>query len=266
MNRKKLTALIMVLALALTTLVGGTLAYFTDEDDATNTFTMGNVKIELLEEFEQEAAELVPGKDITKAISVRNTGNNEAFVRVHIAIPSNLDDGDPEFAATNNFVHFNFDWESVVYSQWTWFNTDAPKSTPYAEYPGYPGTGNKEWNFYTTTVDEVKYNVYVVTYRSALASGEITGTDAMSNVYLDASVDNKYITDDEGNITKIMFVDNKGNEFELPAVVEDDIVKVDGTALDILVAAEGVQTEGFTTAIEALNKAFGVPGTYNPWA
>ena len=49
MNRKKLVALIMVLALAFTTLVGGTLAYFTDTDDATNVFTSGNVDIDLTE-------------------------------------------------------------------------------------------------------------------------------------------------------------------------------------------------------------------------
>ena len=34
----------------------------------------------------------------------------------------------------------------------------------------------------------------------------------------------------------------------------------------IYVIAEGAQAAGFDDAYTALNTAFGVPGTYNPWA
>ena len=47
--KKKILALCLVVALAVTAVVGGTLAYFTDTDNETNTFTVGNVKIDLLE-------------------------------------------------------------------------------------------------------------------------------------------------------------------------------------------------------------------------
>lgn len=47
--KKKILALCLVVALAVTAVVGGTLAYFTDTDKETNTFTVGNVKIDLLE-------------------------------------------------------------------------------------------------------------------------------------------------------------------------------------------------------------------------
>ena len=47
--KKKILVLCLVVALAVTAVVGGTLAYFTDKDAETNTFTVGNVKIDLLE-------------------------------------------------------------------------------------------------------------------------------------------------------------------------------------------------------------------------
>lgn len=48
MNKKKLVSLCLVLALAITAAIGGTMAYFTDyTDTAENTFTVGNVDIEL---------------------------------------------------------------------------------------------------------------------------------------------------------------------------------------------------------------------------
>lgn len=48
---KKKTILVAAIAVMLVAalVVGGTLAYFTDKDNATNTFTVGNVNIELLE-------------------------------------------------------------------------------------------------------------------------------------------------------------------------------------------------------------------------
>ena len=47
--KKKLTAIFLCVALVAIAIVGASLAYFTDTKSATNTFTVGNVKIELLE-------------------------------------------------------------------------------------------------------------------------------------------------------------------------------------------------------------------------
>lgn len=257
-NRKKLVALVMVLALALASMIGGTLAYFTDDEAAVNTFTMGNVKIDLIEKFEDNA-ELIPGKDITKAVTVKNVGHNEAYVRVHIAIPAIVDDGDPSFAAVNNFLHFNFDWDSVKDGQWTWFETDTPAEIKYADYPGYPATGNPEWNFYTETIGGVEYNVYVVTYETALISGKETTTAAINNVYLDASVDNEFV-EENGKVTSIIYTDTHQNKIVLDT---EDVTAAIPDAFKILVVAEAAQKEGFTSAIEALNTAFGVPGEYD---
>ena len=47
--KKKVTALCLCVALLAVAVVGASLAYFTDTDKATNTFTVGNVKIDLIE-------------------------------------------------------------------------------------------------------------------------------------------------------------------------------------------------------------------------
>lgn len=47
--KKKLLLFALVIAMAAIAIVGGTLAYFTDTKEATNTFTVGNVKIDLIE-------------------------------------------------------------------------------------------------------------------------------------------------------------------------------------------------------------------------
>ena len=47
--KKKITAICLCVALLAIAIVGATLAYFTDTKSATNTFTVGNVKIDLIE-------------------------------------------------------------------------------------------------------------------------------------------------------------------------------------------------------------------------
>ena len=47
--KKKITAIFLCVALLAIAIVGASLAYFTDTDQATNTFTVGNVKIDLIE-------------------------------------------------------------------------------------------------------------------------------------------------------------------------------------------------------------------------
>lgn len=230
--KKKILSLCLVLALAATAVIGGTLAYFSDTDAQKNTFTTGNVAIDLWEDFGDNDTdgieELIPAtgsaqagtlkNGIEKEVYVDNTGSEDAYVRVHIAIPSILDDGADTFDAGKNVLHFNYTPESVADGKWNWSDS-------------VNGTTGSNWNYYTTTIDKVSYNVYVVTYETKLAKGEST-VDAMEQVYLDSKVTNE-------DITKIK--------------------KTLGDNWYIYVAAEGTQAEGFTNAYEALNTAFGNP-------
>ena len=73
--KKKILALCLCVAMLAIAIVGGTLAYFTDTDTETNTFTVGNIKIDLVENFQQDS-ELMPGLDIPKEVYINNVGDN----------------------------------------------------------------------------------------------------------------------------------------------------------------------------------------------
>ena len=76
-------------------IVGSSLAYFTDRKEATNTLTIGNVKIDLTEPNweatgEEEAEEMYPGEAVAKDPTVANIGANPAFVRVKVIWPEDV--------------------------------------------------------------------------------------------------------------------------------------------------------------------------------
>lgn len=117
--KKKILVLCLVVALAVTAVVGGTLAYFTDKDAETNTFTVGNVKIDLieqqkgaqgLEDFEDDKV-LVPGTSdvnaVSKIVTVKNTGANDAWVWVDLKIPAYLVSSEYPTNESKNALHWN---------------------------------------------------------------------------------------------------------------------------------------------------------------
>lgn len=87
--KKKITAIALVVCLVAVAVVGGSLAYFTDKADATNTFTVGNVDITLTEPNwtstgSQDAPEVYPGEPLAKDPTVKNDGANPCFVRIKV--------------------------------------------------------------------------------------------------------------------------------------------------------------------------------------
>lgn len=72
--------------------IGGTMAYLTDSETATNTFTIGQVKIDLEEpEYakltETQKKDLVPNQIVAKDPQVENTGVNDAIVFLKVEMP-----------------------------------------------------------------------------------------------------------------------------------------------------------------------------------
>lgn len=87
--KKKILAITLCVAMLAIMLVSGTLAYFTDNDAKTNTFTVGNVDIKLTEpKWEEtgkaEAENAYPGEALAKDPTVTNDGKNPCFVRVSV--------------------------------------------------------------------------------------------------------------------------------------------------------------------------------------
>lgn len=89
MNKKKILVLAVSVCLVAILAIGGTLAYFTDDEEATNTFTVGNVDITLTEPNwegtgSQDAPEVYPGEPLAKDPTVKNDGANPCFVRIKV--------------------------------------------------------------------------------------------------------------------------------------------------------------------------------------
>lgn len=84
--KKKIVSLCLVVALIAVAVIGGTLAYFTDTDSATNTFTVGNVDISLTEDQWVAPTAAEPGVAYAKNPVVSNIGANDAWVRVNVTL------------------------------------------------------------------------------------------------------------------------------------------------------------------------------------
>lgn len=103
MKRKIL--LVASLAICVATIASGTLAYFTAEGQAHNVITTGKVGIELVEKTKSDSgAEIdfpeegisgvMPGASVSKIVSVKNTGDAEAWIRVWVNVAIS-ESGDP---------------------------------------------------------------------------------------------------------------------------------------------------------------------------
>lgn len=87
--KKKIFAIVLCMAMLAIAVVGGTMAYFTDNDEKTNTFTVGNVSIVLNEPNwdttgAAEAFDVYPGEPLAKDPAVTNDGSNPCFVRISV--------------------------------------------------------------------------------------------------------------------------------------------------------------------------------------
>ena len=259
---KKKTILVAAIAVRLVAalVVGGTLAYFTDKDNATNTFTVGNVKIDLLEsslhrenagyvgtpgeelnpknaelwsevlkqgsnntspykagdtfytddQIEANAAtytcdgvELAPGQSYHKMPYVKNTGANDAYIRICVMIPADLD------TAILN---------SSMYTTTALNNKEFTKA--------YDNTG-------AVVRDGVKYNVYTFTRIAPLKAGEMTYWNVWGTIHMDTDVTNE----------------------EIASLFGEGKPYADGT-FPVLVEADAIQADGFANATDAF-AAFG---------
>lgn len=162
--KKKILAIALAVAL-LAIVVSGSLAYFTAQDKVTNTFTVGSVKIEIYENEEATEEDVIefgklvpvvntadPAADesyLEKVVDVKNIGNNDAYIRTHIAIPT----------ALVGYLHLD-----LTETGWVRQADSA------------------------ATVDGVAYTVYTWDHTAAVTSDSFTN-ELLQGVYLGADVD-----------------------------------------------------------------------------
>lgn len=180
--KKKIIVLAIVACLALTAIAGASLAYFTDTEEAENVFTSGKVDITLNEVFDEETAQLIPGVDIEKDVTITLSEDSvESYVWYTYAIPSALDNDD----ASKNIVHVNHagrNWLAYRENSKYWAEGQT-EATPEDQcwIVDYEVKKN-------VVIDQVEYNVYTALYNGTLEAGEET-TVGMTKVYCDTKVD-----------------------------------------------------------------------------
>ena len=254
MTKKRFVAILLCVTLVALAAIGATFAYLTSTDSVTNTFTVGNVKIDLIEsrlhrenagipngetsdselwsnvnkegtgntskykagdtfytdaQIEADAAEykcenvkLLPGESYHKMPYVKNIGTEDAYIRIRVMIPADLDT--------------------------TILNSSMYTST---------AMNNKE---FTMAYDNsgaverggVKYNVYTFTRIDPLAAGEMTYWNVWGTIHMDP--------------------DTTGEE--LAEFFGEGKAYADGV-FPVLVEADGIQADGFADAAAAW-KAF----------
>ena len=235
---KRTMIMVMSLVLTMTVAAFGTVAYMTDSDQVTNTFTVGSVKIEVYENGEETPDAIKPlgvltpvvsdepSDDVSykdKVVDVKNTGKNDAYIRVHIAMPTDLVD------------YLQLD---VKREGWS-----APVLTE-------------------ATVERVDYTVITYDYLTPVAPNAITA-ELLQGVYLKSNVDLEETAD--GDLEFILRAAN-GTKLENSGFIAHEL-NDDGSytsvTVNVMVFAQAIQTEGFGGATEALNAGFGV--NTNPW-
>ena len=167
MKRTLLVAVVMVLALSMA--ISGTVAYLSDTDSDVNVMTLGNVDIVQLENGEDGPIDIDPlypayidaaGKvhgEIDKEVTVKNVGKSDAFVRTVVAFEAGKI---TDKAAFDKLIKPAFKDETAV-----------------------------EWVNSPVEIDGEKYFIATVVYDEILAAGETTEPSLLS-VYMDPKAKN----------------------------------------------------------------------------
>ena len=250
--KKKLTAIFLCVALVAIAVVSASLAYFTDTKTATNTFTVGNVKIDLIEQ--QKGANgledfvsnktLLPGTSdknaVSKIVTVKNTGENDAWVWVDLKIPAYLvsknypDDESKNALHWNSYGCFNVEYNSGNY--WSLATSDGIVGANHKVIdPNMVAVEDGLWHDYQFVrkekIGDTEYVVIRTKMQNKLPAGKIS-LPCLAQVYMDWRV----VTNEDGT------------QFILPA---GDPISTDAS-WEIIVNAYAIQADGFDTVDAAI--------------
>lgn len=250
MTKKRFVAILLCVTLVALAAIGATFAYLTSTDSVTNTFTVGNVKIDLIEsrlhrenagipngetsdselwsdvdklgsgntskykagdtfytdaQIEADAAEykcenvkLLPGESYHKMPYVKNIGTEDAYIRIRVMIPADLDT-----AILNSSMYTSSALNNKEFTM------------------AYDNSGTVERN-------SVKYNVYTFTRIDPLAPGEMTYWNVWGTIHMDTTVTSAQ--------SEALFGENG---------------PYPGGVFPVLVEADAIQAEGFADAAAA---------------
>ena len=202
--KKKILAFAMVFALAAVAVVGGSLAYFTDEDETENTFAVGNVNISMIEQQRNEqnpdmlspyvdGSTLIPVVETKKESPVITNGDEDETNDVALPKEANYANYIDKIVRVSNtgksqaYVRAFIAIPSSIDA----FTLDGGLHLSLGE--------SKSWEDLipagTATINSIKYNVYS-RINSEVVESWTTTAPAYSGIYLDKDVD----ADENGNL------------------------------------------------------------------
>lgn len=152
---KKIAAILLAIILLIGCAVGGTIAWLMDTSaTVTNTFSVGNIDIELKETVEADSFKILPGTEQTKDPVVTVKENSEdCYVFLQVEEVNNEAAKDSNGVVTHKYVT----WE-IDPAVWTKLNENGNITTYYAT-ANYTGDAAEDYNVLSGTK---------VTYRNSL--------------------------------------------------------------------------------------------------
>ena len=259
---KKLTAIFLCVALVAIAIVGASLAYFTDTKSATNTFTVGNVKIDLIESrFHREGndnsgdtsipdpAHKVTADDGMSFVTTGHTMFTDAEIKEDAAKYSDyIGEKGENMVPGRNFAKCPYVVNTGANDAYVRIRVMAPHdyegsyrgfinsmfcSTATASGEFQHGANGVDWpvieeNGYTDA-DGLKYDVLTFTRIEPLKAGAMT----------------------EWNVINYVGIGKNVTSADIQTAVEKGFIKVseDGTmTVNVLVQADAIQAEGFADA------------------
>lgn len=258
--KRKIVTVCLAAVLVIIAVAGASLAYLTDTDERTNTFTVGDVDITLIEqrkvkgedglkEYGEGSYTLKPGKSndgnaVSKIVTVKNNGTEDAYVWVELRIPaylvSNEYKAEPHTNESKNALHWNsYGCFNVQYNSgnyWRLAISDGiVKEDHTVNVDGMVAVEDGLWYDYEYVGTEDDGNTVVIRtkMRNVLPAGK-TSLPALAQVYMD------------WRVTKTA----DGNKFQLPdgtEIPKDASWKIDVRAYAI--QADGI--DGIDAAIAA---------------
>ena len=247
--KKKLLAIVLCVAMLAIAIVGGTLAYFTDTDTETNTFTVGNVKIDLIESQLHRVNAGVPnGQTSTSPLwsNVEMKGTADGYKYDENGFWSGACYTDDQIKAdAQNYTD--------VYLK----NANIAPGTGYHKMPYVINTGKNDAyirirviinktldtllddSMYTGTAMDSEFTFkkvengenyeYTFTRVNPLAPGEMTFWNVWGSITMDKDVTNEHIA----------------------AAIDAGLINRETGKFDIFVEADGIQADSFADATAA---------------
>ena len=263
--KKKITALCLCVALLAVAVVGASLAYFTDTDNATNTFTVGNVKIDLIEStYHREGNDnsgdtsipdpthTVTAADNMKYVTTGHTMFTDEEIKADAAKYSEyIGKRGSNMVPGRNFAKCPYVVNTGANDAYVRIRVMAPHDYE-GSYRGFisamfcssatssgefqHGANGENWpvieeNGYTDK-DGLKYDVLTFTRIEPLKAGAMT----------------------EWNVINYVGIGENVTSADIQTAVEKGFIKVseDGTmTVNVLVQADAIQAEGFADATAA---------------